>query len=230
MAKRAFKKNLKKTLKKKTFKKSGVKKIVKTLQEQGGLTVINKPSKTMNFSRSNIGALTITNTLATSTQQGIQVHRLQDIPLYTEFSALFDKYKFNKIKYTWRMVNSPDATEDFPVLFTYKMNDPDSIATTPSETLCEQQPRCYRMQFSNQNTMFSQTIYPYWLGLTYAAGAATLGYDYNSAKKSSYLDTHYPNIAHYGLCWFIPTIAGALTTTWKIVLDIEYSLSFKSMT
>ena len=229
MGKTFRKKQFKKTLRKKSYKKSGASKIVKAIQAQGGLTVINKPCKTVHFSRTNIAALEITNLAFTSVQQGTLKTKFTDVPLYNEFTVLFDKYRFNKIKYTWRMVNSPDATEDFPVLFTYKMNDPD--VTTPTETLCEQQPRLHRMQFSNQNTSYTQSIYPYWLGLNYLT-TGVVGYDYNTAKKSSYLDTHYSGITHYGLCWFIPSIAGSISPfpTWKIVLDIEYSFSLKSMT
>jgi len=220
------KKKGKKTFRRKARKATGVNKVVKAIQQQSGLTVLNKTVKSMNFTRTNIRAFTLQNTAATSTQSGIIVSRFQDIPNATEFTALFDKYKINSIKYTFRMTNCPDATEEFPVFLCYKMNDPDATAAGVSELTCEQAPYLKRMQFSSQNTQFTTKVMPYWLGITYAS-TAVVGYDFNSAKKSSYLDTHYPNIAHYGLCWFIPSIGGSILTTWKIECDIEYNFTLK---
>ena len=222
-AKKAFKKT------KRTFKRSAKKsttKVVKAIQEQGGITVMNKTVKTMNFSRTNIGYLTITNPITTSTVQGVIITRFNEIPLYTEFTALFDKYRFNYIKYNWRMINTPATGDEWPTMFTYKMNDPD--LTIPTEAITEQQAHMKRMVFSDDNRTFSTKIYPYWLGINYAS-SAVVGYDYNSARKSSYLDTHYPNIAHYGLCYFIPSTPGGLTTNWSIICDIEYNFSLKCM-
>lgn len=226
-------KNNKKTFRKaKKAVKKGYKKanksIVKAIRETNGLTIINKQNKVMNFKRSNLMALTITNGAVSGTQSGINIIKFSDVPNYTEFTALFNKYRINWVKYSFRMVNTPDSTEEFPTLYTYKMNDPDDTAPLVTETSTEQQPYVKRMQFSETNRTFSTKIYPYWLSIIYSS-TAVVGYTDNTAKKSAYIDTGYPNVSHYGLCYFIPSLAGSITTTWKIQVDLEYSLSFQDL-
>jgi len=214
----------------KKYVKKSTNKIVKAIQEQGGLTVLNKTMKTMKFSRTNIGALTITNPITSSSVQGVIISRFNDIPLFSEFTALFDKYKFNWIKYTWRMINTPATGDEWPTMFTYKMNDAD--LTIPTEAVTEQQPFIKRMVFSDDNRTFSTKIYPYWLSIAYGTSPAsfpTIGYAEQPSKKSQYIDTRYSNVAHYGLCYFIPSTPGGLTTNWAIVCDIEYDFSLKCM-
>jgi len=228
MGKTSFNKNkAKKTMRRKTRKATGVSKVVKAIQEQGGVTVLNKTMKKMTFSRTNIGALTLTNASGPATIQGVIVTRFSDIPLYTEFVSLFDKYKFNYIKYSWRMINTPATGDEWPTMYTFKMQDSD--LTVPTEAITEQQPFLKRMVFSDENRTFSTKIYPYWLSILYGTSALPTGVGYaeNMSKKSTYIDSRYSNVAHYGLCYFIPTTPGGILTNWSIVCDIEYNFSLK---
>lgn len=156
------------------------------------------------------------------------------VPSYTEFAALFDKYRIDKVDvyYTssWDSNNGSGGVQLFygPAV-AYTVDTDDAGASTASDIM--QYSTCKYTQFSNQrsrNFLCSfrpQANLPAYVGTSATAGSA-------SAPKDMWLDLGTPAIDHYGVKFAIDQL---VTTTqanvdWtQIQFQCVYHLAMKDV-
>lgn len=211
-------------------RRTGLRKGIKrAVQYANGLSVMNTmPSKVHFFKRAVVNQFTIVNQIATGDITGTRIAAFNDVASYTEFLALFQKYRLCKLKYTFKYTKAATTNANHPVLYCWKNNDPDLVPGSISAAYMQQCQFVRRYQFSEENREFSISIYPYWLLRTYL-GLNSSGYADMPAKRSAYLDTNYSGIPHYGLAYCIPAATGGAMELWRVEVDCEYSFMFKDV-
>lgn len=142
---------------------------------------------------------------------------LSAVPAYTEYTALFDMYRINKVKVTFMpRGNSEDlgSTAGMVKFFTVLDYDDADAPTNLTDLL----------QYENLKTTrvtrdHSRVLAPRFASEVYQSAVST-GY---SARRG-WLDCDNPSIQHFGLKWCWQQLpAGAQTMDIKI----DYHLSFK---
>lgn len=144
------------------------------------------------------------------------IFKLSDLPNYTEFTALFDQYKFDRVEVDFiPVVTTTNSALTVDSMIWTAVDFDDANATTALQIAeyenCHVYPPTQR---------FSVDITPR-VALAAYAGAFT---SYANVG-SIWLDVGSPSIEHYGFKVGCNTAGGA-TQTWKIVC--RYMLSFKS--
>jgi len=193
------------------------------------VTLMNtKPKKAHRFSRSRIRFDTIVNPLTTGDIQRVYTFQLTDVDGYTDFVNLFDKYKIEKIKLTFQALDISSPGNLNRTFYIFKNNNSTLTAGTLTEAYVSQQQNVWAVNFSEDNKVFTKTIYPYWISDAFSS----IGNDFvqNQSKSSGWIDTAYSDIVHYGLCVYVPQVEGNVLTYLSVQLDAEFTMVFKDAT
>lgn len=157
-------------------------------------------------------------TVTTANVYGAYAFNLNDVPNASEFTALFDQYRINSVR--WRLIPRGSSSEagtnnNVGKIFTVLDMD-DGVAPTSIDTLCQYP----NMKTTRTTSDHTRTLRP--------AFASTV---YNTSTLSAYgqrrgwLDCDYSQVPHYGVKWAIQGTAGAQIFD----LLIDYSVSFKGI-
>lgn len=162
--------------------------------------------------------------------------KLNDIPQYTTFTALFDTYRITKVdiritpmitqavlaSVTYSNV-SPSVGGTYPFGYCYWLVDNDDASNLSTRDAfieyqkCKSQPTVY-----GKNITLSIT--PRIATPAYASGAFTA---YAEGKKKTWVDCAYPAIEHYGIKFGIDGTAGPQGQIYRI--QTRYHLEFKNV-
>lgn len=160
------------------------------------------------------GALTISNITGTGAAYNFS---LSDLPNYTEFTALYDSYKINAVKITFRpqqtqsisigAVNNPNASSRFMSAIDYN----DGTAPTSMDEI-----RQY------QSCKVTGILKPH---SRYIFKPKILTTD--SFSMSPWLSTSVPNTNYFGLKLWVEPMDSTSTTSMDYTVECKYYLSFK---
>lgn len=162
--------------------------------------------------------------------------QLIDVLSYTEFTAMFDQYKIEKVIFRIQLVTNPDASVDandagtgawhansnnfYPKLW-YIRDDDDSTA----ETLLSIKERVgVKCKVMRPNQQLSIVIRPKIAVQTYKTATAS-GY----APKRMFVDCSNPEIPHYGLHMCTDMNGLDPVGTFRFRVDVQYFLAFKGV-
>lgn len=132
--------------------------------------------------------------------QGFQAsYLLSGVPNSSEFTALYDCYRIDKVEITFVFdLGSAATTSYYPrIVFAPDFND-STPPTTETDVLQYSQARSY--QFSDANRELTISIVPRVAKTVYRT-AVTSAYGWDSTR--TWLDTAYPDIPHFGLKFFV---------------------------
>lgn len=202
----------------------------KTISADAGIMHLSKQMKKHNFTRRLTKAVTLVNPASTSDLVGIGSWQLTQVPNYSEFVALFDKYKMNYVDITVRIVDM-DETGKMPPIFLWKNNDSDLAAGSVNQQYVDQLQYVTMLQPTTDNRVLKRRVYPYILEQVYSsvAGVGSTGYGNQATKYAPYIDISYPNVRNYGWAVYIPSVTGSLSTQLQVEIDFEFNLSFKDL-
>lgn len=154
----------------------------------------------------------------------VHIFKLSQMPNYSEFTSLFDKYKICKIVYTLMFQQNTAPMNGNSVLPLIHICSDDDDATVPSSlTELQQRANCKRRVLGN-TVMIKYTFRPKIAAAIYNTALST-GY----AIKSGYINTDYPDVPHYGIKGMINNLW--LTTNNNVAFTIEpvYYLALKEV-
>lgn len=190
---------------------------------------ISKPRPSMNlkfqdyrFIRSQPYKETIVGNTTLPTQKNAVVFRLSDLPAYTEFTNLFDRFRITGVKYRWVINRDPDTSDNrvFPVI--RWVHDYDDSTSSGDYQVLSQYPRMKEFWFSGNR----QTSRWYFMR------PSTLDVGYESATLSSYepswkklIDCASYDTPHYGIKYETMQNMGGQS----IYLEVKYYLRFKNV-
>jgi len=145
---------------------------------------------------------------------------LSDLPNYTEFTALFDRYKFRKvvvhfIPMNQEVIATAAAVTTGPVFVVKDYDDKDTTAYTENTLL--QYANC---EVHKAGTYFTWSIVPRPNTAMFVAGAAT---GVGVGSPNTWIDCASPGVNHYGMKWGVLQA----TTLNPYRLIALYHLSFK---
>lgn len=151
--------------------------------------------------------------------------RLNSLPNYAEFTALFDAYKIWKVevtfipKYNVSDYSSGGAAYGIPTI--YVVEDRNSVATPVSiSSLCEFG-NCVFRRFDKP---FTYTCYPSVTLSGYQAGGGVIVDD---RQKDLWVRNLYPDVAHYGIMYGIDMPVGLGDFRYDVAM--KYFLKFKDV-
>lgn len=175
------------------------------------------------------GITTINNPASGTTTSGAFVFKLQDLPNYTEFTALFDNYqmmcvvlKLTPVKN--QMNTNLLGTVEIPKIgIAYDYDD----GNPPTTMDALRQYATYREYDMTQPITLK--IYPKVSIATYA-GALTTGYLRPTPKlmKQFRFDCAYPNVEFFGIKFFIPDTAGT-AGAFSYIVDAKYYIKMTGL-
>lgn len=143
--------------------------------------------------------------------------KLNNLPNFNEFTALFDFYRIDKVTvHLYPRINSNDNPNSYQCLFSvvdYDGNPPTTLA----------------LAYQNENLKIWNGRQPIHISLKprilsgALAGAVVVA---GGTRQSEWLDCNAADVTHYGLALFVDSLqAGGVAQTWDIFID--YHLSFK---
>lgn len=122
---------------------------------------------------------------------------LSEVPNYSEFTALFERYRLTGVALRYRLTRTDDSTASLkgyiPTLVAVKDYDDSSTPTSFNE-LC-QYPQAKTMVFASDKTYYRQFIRPACQTATYRTALST-GY---SPSWTTWIATVNPDVPHYGM-------------------------------
>lgn len=144
---------------------------------------------------------------------GSRTFELSDLPNYTEFTTLFDRFRITGIKYRWVLINEPTgaaittSTNRGASVKVGWVHDYDD-ATAPTAATQLYQYASYKEIWLNSNKMTSRWFYfkPSTLSVNYYGVANT---NSCTANFKDMIDCDYPTTDHYGIKYNVnPVYAG----------------------
>lgn len=149
---------------------------------------------------------------------------LGQLPSYTEFTNLYDRYTVTSIKYRWYIDTDPMVVSATGKKFFPRINwvhDFTDSSTPGSKNELEQYPR-KREVFLSENRQSTRwfTLKPATLASEYQ-GVGSTGY---SPKWRQFLSTADYNVPHYGLKLYVEQLFAGVT----LVMETKYVLGLKN--
>jgi len=154
---------------------------------------------------------------------GAMSFALDQLPAYTEFAALFDQYRVEKIDlvFSTRLdpSNSSAAAQSwFPRLFTLVDNDDTSVPSGADEL--RQSARC-QLAIVKPDSFVKRSFVPQTLATVYNSGVSS-GY---ALSNNTWLDMAVPSIPHYGMKYAIENLS--TLNGQSILVEVSYHLAFR---
>lgn len=183
------------------------------------------------FTRYSAPLSMITNTTAVQSIPFVQTFQLSDVLNYTDFTALFDNYKIDRIDYYMQLLTNPDGFTGvtpsmtnmgkeawYPIIWYVLDNDDSTVPTLAA--LREKQGVRRKVLKPNQIIKFS--VYPKWQKVTYQT-SSTVGY----GPAKGWLDCTDSAVPHYGIKGCVDFHQNLNVTQYNIEVTAKYHLSFK---
>lgn len=150
--------------------------------------------------------------------------QLSQMPNYSEFTALFDKYKICKVVWTIMFHCNTAPMNGNSILPLLHVCSDDDDANVPGGLAEIQQRSNVKRRVLGTTTIFKYVVRPKLASAIYNTATST-GY----AIKSGYVNTDYPNAEHYGIKGIINNLW--LTTNNNVAITIEpvYYLAMKEV-
>lgn len=156
--------------------------------------------------------------------------KLNDLPNYTEFTSLFDAYRFKGVKLEFVPIYNSHEINEGPAsglddrlgmpLMTYARDYDDANAPTSEDTMLQYATN-RRLQLSTRKSIYIAS--PRCASLVYKDGITPVGY--SEAKANQWIDSANPDVLHYGLKYFLPV--ENLSKIVYIRVYATYYLEFK---
>lgn len=189
------------------------------LRRGGGMSGVG--TNTYHFKRK----LFLQDYLAVSTTQaaGAIQFALIDLPGYTDFTNLYDMYRFNKVvfklipKYTEVSLVPGSTTQNANLQQIHSVIDYDD-AVSPASINQLTQYQSHKM--TRGNKIHTRVLIPKCQTTVSGASAAP--------KSKQWLDCDQNSLAHRGIKFIVPT-AGTANTTLYYDLELTYYMSFKNV-
>lgn len=142
------------------------------------------------------------------------------MPDFSNIANLFNRYKMNKVTYTFNVQATGNAT-----LYTYDLpkiavryNYDSNLASANVQSRIQEVNNFKQFQFTPDKTSFSYTYYPRCIEPVYLSAIAS-GY---KVAKQQYIDVQYSTVPHYGIMWFVDNLATGLIITYDITWDVSF--------
>lgn len=148
-----------------------------------------------------------------------------EVPSWSEFSALFQQYRITKIEFTVRMTNGVANSQVMPILYIWKNLQPSLITSDVTLATADQCYKVIRYQFSAVDRECKFAIVPYYLESTPTGNTGTT-YP-ASMRKKGWLDTSFGNINYYGIAYSFDNLVGSDQDTLSFEVDYVYHLQFR---
>lgn len=214
----------------------GTKAIVKAINTGNGITYINRNTGVHRFVRSDIQFAYLNPVNGVNSSGGIWYFKLGSVPGYTEFTSLFQKYRIEKIKLIFNLVETTSNSSIQPTLYIAKNLEPTNT-TIPTQAIMEQQSGCTIMQFSNEHRTFTKSFYPYIATRTLtSSSAASDVIEFTDRRRSFWIDCNDTatgvgsGVVHHGIKWWLDFHTNVLDPTdFQIEVNAEYHLAFKGI-
>lgn len=178
----------------------------------------------------------IQNTTAVQSIPWQQRFQLTDVQNYTDFTALFDSYKIDKITFEMQLLTNPSTYDNnapalgstadlynetwFPVM--WYVNDDDD-ETVPSLALLREKQGVKRVVLK-PNKIIKFSIKPTFQKVVYQT-ATTVGY----GLTRGWLDCVDASVPHYGIKGCIDFHQNLASTNYKVEVVAKFHLSFKGV-
>lgn len=221
-AKQAFKKRVYKKKVAKAMTRN-TNKIVKQLEFNNNITMINRKPQSVTCTRTLIDYHSLVNPASTSDLAGTFQFEFDNIPGFTEFANLFQKYKINWIRYKFKAVDLNDPANKHPVVYTWKNYDISNLAGVINEGYVQQLQNVKRWLPSDLSRTMDIKIKPYYLTEAFQSGVST-GY-IQTQRLTNFIDMRYDDVQHYAIGYLIPNVAGSLTEYFRIDIDVEVNFT-----
>lgn len=147
------------------------------------------------------------------------------MPEFSQYTPLFNEFKFYKIKYTFRLATL-EQTDNANVPRLYVRYTYDSTDTvTPTVALMQQLTNVKMHTFEPGALSCSYTVYPRvpvptYIDMTGSTIASAFG---STATKQLWLDTLNSSTPHFGIKWVIT----GLDTGQAVYIDREWTVGFR---
>jgi len=142
------------------------------------------------------------------------------MPDWGNIANLYNRYRMNKITYTFNVQATGNAT-----LYTYDLpkiavryNYDSNLAAANVPTRIQEVNNFKQFQFTPEKTSFSYSYFPRCIEDVYLSAIAS-GY---KLAKPQYIDVQYSTIPHYGIMWHVDNLANGLIITYDITWDVSF--------
>lgn len=142
------------------------------------------------------------------------IFRLADLPNYTEFTALFDQYKIDKVEVNFVPNISQNSANDIPIVYT--VVDFDDGNTPANLDVLRQYETA--ILHADPRRPFKRTLVPRVATAAYSGGFS--GY----ANQTSWIDVASASVEHYG----VKAGASAASQTITLFVECKYWVSFRN--
>lgn len=156
--------------------------------------------------------------------------KLNDLPNYTEFTTLFDAYRFKGVKLEFVPIYNSHEINEGPAsalddrlgmpIMTFARDYDDANAPASEDTLLQYATN-RRLQLSTRKSIYIAS--PRCANLVFKDGITPVGY--SEAKSNQWIDSANPDVLHYGLKYYLPT--ENLSKIVYIRVYATYYLEFK---
>jgi len=179
-----------------------------------------KPQVFMKTALSQLSGNTIVGAGASVVQLGGAL--ASSMPDWSSIINLYNRYKMIRVKYTFTcQPSSPSGTlfsYDLPKMMV-RYNYDSNLTTAGIAIKMQEIPNVKQFQFTPDKTTFSYTYYPRCIEPVYLSSIST-GY---KLAKQQYIDVQYGSVPHYGIMWYIDTLATGISISY----DISWEVAFK---
>lgn len=164
---------------------------------------------------------------ALTTTYGATYFSLDQVPGYTEFTALFDQYRITRvIAHFWPTAlsvtntNSSSTIVNVPPRIVHAIDYDDSVAPTSVNEVRE-----YSTARTNYSTeKFTRDFKPAVSRVVYE-GVSSSGY---SPDWDVWVSTNDPTVPHYGLKWALGSVGtSGADNAFGYVMEVEFFMEFK---
>jgi hypothetical protein len=147
-------------------------------------------------------------------------YKLSDLQSYTEYTALFNEYRINKVTVIYLLATSLVSTAYPRIAFCVDVND-GATPTLETDVLQYKKPKL--IQMSQTLTRFEHTFVPRVAMATYSGAFSS----YATAPAGQWLDTDSPSVQHYGTKEYISNYNSTNYPNTDLRLYIKLDMEFR---
>jgi len=181
------------------------------------------PRQTLRTKKTALGITTIAG--ANSSIGQTSYFTLSSMPDYAQISALFNRYRINKIKFVFSLIDNSSAdTPNFsnvrlPKIYMRHCYDSNLSSGSVNTALIGQMNNLASFQMTQENTRIEYTVYPRTIGPVYLSGVSNA----YSLNKQLFIDSTYNTVPHYGILWYVDYLVSGL----NLLVDLEYDVTWQ---
>lgn len=175
------------------------------------------------FFKRSTGLFSITGDNVAPNQTGGRTFSLADLPNISDFTTLFDQYKFLGIKLIFTSVRSyanATSTGIQPLMFITVDRDTSTAPSTANEI--REYASCKMWRFSDNGKPFTMFFKPTVLNEVYRSAVATA----TAPQRAPWLSTSFVDAAHFGIRWVVNDIQ---SNAYTINCQAVYYFAMKNL-